>query len=125
MFTRTRKTTKPKGARAGRVTVTTQAGPSVYDRTYNDTPAGRLEAARDKVNDEAYLVGHRMQYWSKDGRAKTPCYTARCSVCGGTVKVTAGRASTRDPGYGSTRPSIVRSGRITSCPGRPKRGGRR
>ena len=41
-------------------------------RTYPDTPAGHLLAAKDKANGVLYLHGHRMRFWSKETSARPP-----------------------------------------------------
>jgi hypothetical protein len=103
---------------AGRFTVRHQVGISVYERTYRDTPAGRLEAARDKAADVLLIRGHSMMHWRKDTRAVPPNFSATCGKCGAGVKVAAGRAPANLPGY----PSLLRLRKIQWCPG--KRGSR-
>lgn len=103
---------------AGRFTVRSQSGISVYTRTYKDTPAGRLEAARDKAADTLRLHGHEMRYWRKESKASPPYFSALCGKCGAGVKVATGRAPANLPGY----PSLLRFRRIQWCPG--KRGRR-
>ena len=86
-------------------------------RTYTDTPAGRLLAARDKADDSLRLRGHDMMHWRKNASAQPPCFTARCGKCSGGVKIVTGRAPMKDPGY----PSLVRFGKVTWCPGKGAR----
>lgn len=95
-------------------TVRSRAGISVNTRTYRDTPAGRLQAARDKAADKLWVRGHDMKYWSKAAGVSPPYFSARCGKCGAGVKVAAGRAPMNLPGY----PGLVRLGRILNCPGR-------
>lgn len=102
---------------AGRFTARSVAGMSVSTRTYKDTPAGHLEAARDKALDQLRLHGHEMMYWRKEARAKPPYFSARCAKCGAGVKVVARRAPMNLPGY----PSLLRLRRVQWCPGRPGR----
>lgn len=113
--TRRRPAATPPRARSGRFEVQTQAGISSWSRTYKDTPAGRLAAARDRVADEARLDGHDLTFWSKT-RTAEPCYTASCSKCGCGVKIVAGRAAMNLPGF----PSLLSRGRVGWCPG-PRR----
>lgn len=103
---------------AGRFTVRSQVGISVYSRTYKDTPAGHLEAARDKALDQLILHGHDMMFWRKEARATPPYFSARCGKCGAGVKVVVGRAPANLPGY----PSLLRFRKVQWCPG--KRGRR-
>jgi hypothetical protein len=102
---------------AGRFTVRSQAGISVYSRTYKDTPAGRLEAARDKAADKLRIRGHEMMYWRKEATARPPYFSAQCGKCGAGVKVVTGRAPMRLPGY----PSLLRLGQVRYCPGKQGR----
>jgi hypothetical protein len=102
---------------AGRFTVRSQAGISVYSRTYKDTPAGRLEAARDKAADKLRICGHDMMFWRKDATARPPYFSARCGKCGAGVKVVTGRAPMNLPGY----PSLLRLGQVRWCPGKGRR----
>jgi hypothetical protein len=102
---------------AGRFTARSQAGMSVYTRTYRDTPAGHLEAARDKALDQLILHGHEMMYWRKEAGARPPYFSARCGKCGAGVKVVTGRAPMNLPGY----PSLLRLGRVRWCPGKERR----
>lgn len=102
---------------AGRFTARSQAGMSVYARTYKDTPAGHLEAARDKALDQLILHGHQMMHWRKEVRATPPYFSARCGTCGAGVKVVTGRAPMNLPGY----PSLLRLGRVRWCPGKGRR----
>lgn len=99
---------------AGRFTVRSQCGVSVYGRTYKDTPAGHLEAARDKAADKLRAAGHDMMHWSKDAKASPPYFSARCGNCGAGVKVVAGRAPANLPGY----PSLLRLRKVQWCPGK-------
>jgi len=85
-------------------------------RTYTDTPAGRLQAATDKVSDTLRLRGHEMMYWRKDARAVPPYFSARCRKCGAGVKVVAGRPPANLPGH----PSLLRLHQVRWCPGRPR-----
>jgi hypothetical protein len=102
---------------AGRFTARSVAGMSVYTRTYRDTPAGHLEAARDKALDQLILHGHEMMFWRKEAKAKLPYFSARCGKCGAGVKVVAGRAPANLPGY----PSLLRLRRVQWCPGKGRR----
>lgn len=86
-------------------------------RTYADTPAGRLLAAKDKVADNLGLHGHDMMYWRKETRAQPPYFGARCGKCGAGVKVAAGRPPANLPGY----PSLLRFHVVRRCPGKPGR----
>lgn len=65
-------------------------------RTYTDTPAGHLQAARDRVADKALLRGHDMMHWRKEAQAIPPM---------------------NQPGY----PSLLRFGQVRWCPGRQGR----
>jgi hypothetical protein len=88
-------------------------------RTYIDTPAGHLMAARDKVADTARDRGHDMMHWAKrDARSAAPYFSARCGKCGAGVKVVAGRPPANQHGY----PSLLRFHQVRWCPGKP--GGR-
>jgi hypothetical protein len=89
---------------------------TVDGRTYPDTPAGHLLAAKDKANGALYLHGHRMKFWSKETGARPPYFRARCGKCGAGVKVVAGRPLANLPGH----PSILRLRRILWCPGKPR-----
>jgi hypothetical protein len=102
---------------AGRFTVRSQAGMSVHTRTYRDTPAGHLEAARDKLLDQLILHGHIMMFWRKDATARPPYFGAQCGKCGAGVKVVTGRAPMNLPGH----PSLLRLGRVRWCPGTVRR----
>jgi len=102
---------------AGRFTARSQAGTSVRTRTYRDTPAGHLEAARDKALDQLILQGHDMKYWRKEAGASPPYFSARCGKCGAGVKVVTGRAPMNLPGY----PGLLRLGRVRWCPGKQGR----
>ena len=106
MFTRTRKANQAEGRPV---------------RPVHGPIPGWYQPLRPHLQRQAHLVGHRMQHWAKDTSGKTACFTARCGTCGGTVKVAAGRAPTRDTSTGRDVPSIVRGGKITSCPGKPRR----
>jgi hypothetical protein len=86
-------------------------------RTYTDTPAGHLEAARDRVADTLWLRGHEMKHWHKQAGARPPYFSAECVKCGAGVKVVTGRAPMNLPGY----PSLVRLRRVQYCPGKPGR----
>jgi hypothetical protein len=83
-------------------------------RTYIDTPAGHLQATRDKVADTARSRGHDMMHWSKVASAAPPYFRATCGKCGAGVKVVTGRAPANLPGY----PSLLRFRKVTWCPGR-------
>lgn len=85
-------------------------------RTYTDTPAGHLLAARDAVDDKLRLRGHRMMFWRKETTVRPPYFSARCGVCGAGVKVVDGRPPANLFGY----PSLLRLGQVRSCPGRPR-----
>lgn len=102
---------------AGRFTARSQAGMSVHVRTYKDTPAGHLEAAKDKAFDQLILHDHEMMYWRKEAGARPPYFSAHCRKCGAGVKVVAGRAPANLPGY----PSLLRFRRVQWCPGKQGR----
>jgi hypothetical protein len=102
---------------AGRFTVRSQVGISVYSRTYKDTPAGHLEAARDKAADRLRTAGHDMMHWRKEAGAQPPYFSARCGRCGAGVKVVTGRAPMNLPGY----PGLLRLGQVRWCPGKQGR----
>ncbi len=86
----------------------------VNGRTYVDTPAGHLQATRDNVADNLQSKGHDMMHWRKEANARPPYFSARCGTCGAGVKVVAGRAPAKLPGY----PSLLRFRMPTWCPGR-------
>lgn len=86
-------------------------------RTYIDTPAGHLRAAKDRAADKLLLRGHDMMFWRKEANARPPYFSARCGKCGAGVKVVAGRPPADQPGY----PSLLRFHQVRWCPG--KRGG--
>jgi len=86
-------------------------------RTYADTPAGHLLAAKDKADGKLYLRGHRMMHWRKDAGASPPYFSAQCAKCGAGVKIVTGRAPTNLPGY----PSLMRLGQVRWCPGKQGR----
>jgi hypothetical protein len=83
-------------------------------RTYPDTPAGRLLAAKDRAAGVLQLRGHRMMYWNKDTQATPPYFSARCGKCGAGVKIVAGRPPANLPGH----PSLLRFHKVRWCPGR-------
>jgi hypothetical protein len=87
---------------------------TVDGRTYPDTPAGRLLAAKDKADAELFLRGHRMKYWTKETKAAPPYFRATCGTCGAGVKIVTGRAPANLPGY----PSLLRFHQVRWCPGR-------
>ena len=89
----------------------------IDDRTYVDTPAGHLLAARDRAADKLRLHGHHMMHWRKETRATPPYFSAQCETCGVGVKVVTGRAPMNRPGY----PSLLRFGRVRWCPGKAGR----
>jgi hypothetical protein len=86
---------------------------TVDGRTYPDTPAGRLLAAKDRANGIQDLRGHRMKYWTKETQAAPPYFSARCGTCGAGVKIVAGRPPANLPGY----PSLLRFHKVRYCPG--------
>jgi hypothetical protein len=103
---------------AGRFTVRSQVGISACERTYADTPAGHLLAARDNAADKLWLRGHEMMHWSKvTAGARPPYLSALCGKCGAGVKVVTGRAPMNLPGY----PSLLRLGQVRYCPGKQVR----
>jgi hypothetical protein len=102
---------------AGRFTARSQVGVSVNSRTYADTAAGHLLAAKDKAADKLRLRGHQMMHWRKEAGASPPYFSARCGKCGAGVKVVTGRAPANLPGY----PSLVSLGRVRWCPGKGRR----
>jgi len=86
-------------------------------RTYTDSPAGHLQAARDRVADKLRLRGHDMKYWRKEATARPPYFSAQCGKCGASVKVVTGRPPANLPGY----PGLVRLGQVRWCPGKQGR----
>lgn len=102
---------------AGRFTVRSESGMSVYERTYIDTPAGHLLAARDIAADKLRLRGHDMMHWRKDANARPPFFSAGCGKCGAGVRVVTGEPVADDPGY----PSLLRDRQVDRCPGKQVR----
>lgn len=85
-------------------------------RTYPDTPAGHLLAAKDKAAGVLQLRGHRMMYWRKETGGRPPYFSARCGKCGAGVKVVTGSPLANLPGY----PSLLRLRQVRWCPGKPR-----